>query len=285
MEKLEQQLASICGDYNQAAEDMSAQDKSDVLDAPYGSLRERVECQAESIGSSAVFVCPEIPTKKLQGALASYGNSVQAQDVLILVDDTLFGSAKEGLLITSEQILAKPHLGKPIAKAWSEIRNIGVTKGTVTVNEEVFINLTTVREAALAPCFALLNLHFWNKNDVQSAPRQDHVDGASKSLTIADEASSPSSSDKILTAISNVIDRNKASVAQSLKSKGADLSIRVLQDEAHMRIVAETCYKLLPTAVRFVISEATFIEYALSHRDPILKKLLSSEEGPEVRNA
>lgn len=54
-----------------------------------------------------VFVAPHIPLKKLRGALASYGEDVRPQDVVALIDDTVFGGAKEGMLITENEILFK----------------------------------------------------------------------------------------------------------------------------------------------------------------------------------
>lgn len=54
-----------------------------------------------------VFVAPHIPLKKLQGALDSYGEGLRPGDVVALVDDTLFGGAGEGVLITEAEIRCK----------------------------------------------------------------------------------------------------------------------------------------------------------------------------------
>ena len=43
-----------------------------------------------------MFVAPDIPKKKLQAALDSYGERLRAQDVVVLIDDTVFGGAREG---------------------------------------------------------------------------------------------------------------------------------------------------------------------------------------------
>ncbi|WP_346796053.1 hypothetical protein R5M92_11325 [Halomonas sp. Bachu 37] len=50
-----------------------------------------------------VFVKPKIPAKKLLNAL-SYAPGVNPDEVLILVDDTVFGGAKDGFLVTREAI-------------------------------------------------------------------------------------------------------------------------------------------------------------------------------------
>lgn len=54
-----------------------------------------------------VFVAPHIPLKKLHGAMASYGQDLAPRDVVVLIDDTLFGGAREGVLITEAQIRYK----------------------------------------------------------------------------------------------------------------------------------------------------------------------------------
>ena len=52
-----------------------------------------------------IYVVPEIPEKKLNNALKSYGNNISYESVLALYDDTLFGSASDGFLFTGEKML------------------------------------------------------------------------------------------------------------------------------------------------------------------------------------
>lgn len=54
-----------------------------------------------------VFVAPRIPLKKLHGALDNYGQGLRPNDVVVLIDNTLFGGAREGVLITEAQIRHK----------------------------------------------------------------------------------------------------------------------------------------------------------------------------------
>ncbi len=52
-----------------------------------------------------IYVVPNIPEKKLNNALKSYGNDISYESVLALYDDTLFGSASDGFLFTGEKML------------------------------------------------------------------------------------------------------------------------------------------------------------------------------------
>ena len=58
----------------------------------------------KSIGRD-IYVVPDIPEKKLNNALKSYGDNVSYESVLALYDDTLFGSASDGFLFTGEKML------------------------------------------------------------------------------------------------------------------------------------------------------------------------------------
>ena len=52
-----------------------------------------------------IYIVPDIPEKKLNNALKSYGGDVSYESVLALYDDTLFGSASDGFLFTGEKML------------------------------------------------------------------------------------------------------------------------------------------------------------------------------------
>ncbi len=52
------------------------------------------------------YRAPDIPTKKLQNALGKYASSASAASVLALGDGTVFGSAKEGVVITADTLFS-----------------------------------------------------------------------------------------------------------------------------------------------------------------------------------
>ncbi len=63
----------------------------------------------EKISAPFYFRClPDIPEKKLRNAMTSYGTQVgiRPEDVLVLCDTTLFGSAKEGFLLTADRLVS-----------------------------------------------------------------------------------------------------------------------------------------------------------------------------------
>ncbi len=63
-----------------------------------------IKDNVKNVGND-IYIVPEIPEKKLNNALKSYGKDVSPESVLALYDDTLFGSASDGFLFTGEKML------------------------------------------------------------------------------------------------------------------------------------------------------------------------------------
>jgi len=110
---------------------------------PLRSLREALQGHMFSNEPfERVFVAPNIPRKKLLAALDSYGQRLRAQDVVVLIDDTVFGGAREGVLITETQIRCKAKFEQ------AEIRLLGclseiTAHGThIRIHGEPFITLS-----------------------------------------------------------------------------------------------------------------------------------------------
>ena len=53
-----------------------------------------------------IYFAPNIPETKLQNALNSYASAVKYEEVLVLLDNTSFGSAKNGALLTDKRVYA-----------------------------------------------------------------------------------------------------------------------------------------------------------------------------------
>ncbi|MDR1539990.1 MAG: hypothetical protein LBU32_18710 [Clostridiales bacterium] len=70
------------------------------------ALQELIRQKGKSIGGSA-FVKGNIPEKKILNAVREFADGVSAEDVFFLLDTTVFGSAKEGLLLTDTALYMK----------------------------------------------------------------------------------------------------------------------------------------------------------------------------------
>ncbi len=54
-----------------------------------------------------LWLAPEIPPEKLNGALTDYGRGIDASEVVALFDGTVFGSAKDGVLFLHDRMVAQ----------------------------------------------------------------------------------------------------------------------------------------------------------------------------------
>lgn len=95
----------------------------------YNELKEILEQYGKDILESMSFYSmEEIPEKKLNNAIGAYAESVEKTKVYALVDTTLFGSAKEGMIFTNAGIYMKESFGKPKYIAYADIVETKVTK-------------------------------------------------------------------------------------------------------------------------------------------------------------
>lgn len=107
-----------------------------------------------------VYIYPDIPSKKVNNALKSYGNpAIKAEDIIILVDETLFGSAKEGIIITNDYICAKNSFAKPIIIKIDEIKSISYNKKKVFINGDAIINCYMPDESTCKILFNFIEEH------------------------------------------------------------------------------------------------------------------------------
>ncbi len=60
---------------------------------------------------TSLYFKPEIPQDKLANAIREYAPSVGMSTVVVLVDETFWGNAKEGMIVTNEQIILSKKLG------------------------------------------------------------------------------------------------------------------------------------------------------------------------------
>jgi hypothetical protein len=73
-----------------------------------------------------------IPAKKLKNAIATYATEVPPEDVLLLFDNTVFGSAKDGLILTTEAVYWRNDGDEPERLRYAEIRKVDFLKYTVS---------------------------------------------------------------------------------------------------------------------------------------------------------
>lgn len=92
-----------------------------------------------------LFFKPNIPPKKLANAIKAYAPHVKEEDVYILADDTVFGKADNGMLITNTEIITKEQFENAKKNPLREVQNFkfgGILGGTFILNGDKIISFT-----------------------------------------------------------------------------------------------------------------------------------------------
>jgi hypothetical protein len=114
---------------------------------------------SQNIASDKIHAHPNIPAKKLQSAIGAYGNDLAPDDVIILIDDTTFGSAKDGVLITEKSIHIKIFTEAPRTYEWAAIESISTEKRTIYINGLASGTFLQIHEREIGFLFKSINAH------------------------------------------------------------------------------------------------------------------------------
>jgi hypothetical protein len=88
-------------------------------------LLDIVRDYAESVQDEHVFFVSDIPARKLRNVRAKYASNMESDEFpLVLIDDTAFGSAKAGVLITDRALYAKSTLEEPVCVPLAELYDV-----------------------------------------------------------------------------------------------------------------------------------------------------------------
>lgn len=109
---------------------------SDRTNAP-SELLEEIQKTLDGFTDQYLFV-GTIPPKKLNNAIKTYAPQVSPEDVLLLHDNTFFGSAKDGLILTAEALYWRTDSGETERLRYAEIRKVDYLKsaGSMILNEK-----------------------------------------------------------------------------------------------------------------------------------------------------
>lgn len=88
-----------------------------------------VKAYSERIHDRDVFFAPHIPSRKSRNALRSYARGAAEEKLLALIDATLFGGARLGLVLTDKMIYAKNMLQSPTKVALHAVKSVGLREG------------------------------------------------------------------------------------------------------------------------------------------------------------
>lgn len=140
----------------QASESPKADPTTEAV-AERPSLAELLRARLAPYGGfSRIYFAPHIPAKKLEAARGSYGREIRADDVLAMIDITVFGGAKEGALLTEQGMRAKELASSASDTSWSEVREIELRGTAIRFNGHSACDCTMVDKPELVRLVGVL---------------------------------------------------------------------------------------------------------------------------------
>ncbi|WP_417631006.1 molecular chaperone DnaJ [Acinetobacter baumannii] len=111
--------------------------------------------------SDNIYFAPVIPNKKLQGAMSYLPHGVNPSEVLMLIDDTVFGSAKVGMCLTAKGIFYKASFEDEKAYLFEHIQqieaDIGMITSSILINGQDELSFSQLDKGAIRALVAFLN--------------------------------------------------------------------------------------------------------------------------------
>lgn len=112
-------------------------------------------------GSDNIYFAPVIPNKKLQGAMSYLPHGVSPNDVLMLIDDTVFGSAKVGMCLTAKGFFYKASFEDEQAYPFEHIQqvetDIGILTSSILINGQDELSFSQLDKGVIRTLVAFLN--------------------------------------------------------------------------------------------------------------------------------
>jgi hypothetical protein len=93
------------------------------------TVREIVRRYGPTIIDQNIFIQPNIPTDRLRSALGAYAKDVRPETVLVLLDNTMRGNAKDGGMLTTTHLIAHNMMEKPASVAFNSMLSVGLQEG------------------------------------------------------------------------------------------------------------------------------------------------------------
>ncbi|MFL9560893.1 molecular chaperone DnaJ [Acinetobacter baumannii] len=108
-----------------------------------------------------IYFAPVIPNKKLQGAMTYLPHSVNPDEVLMLIDDTVFGSAKVGMCLTVKGLFYKASFEDEQVYLFEHMQrvdaDIGMITSSILINGQDELNFTQLDKGVVKTLVAFLN--------------------------------------------------------------------------------------------------------------------------------
>lgn len=140
------------------------------------------------LDTSKIFGKGDIPQKKIANVLESYAKNINRDDIMILVDDTVFGGAKDGLILAKQGLFCHTSFEKPRFIEINKINKIASEGRDIYINGEKFGRLDILDKKSIPQlCALLMEIASVLRNDNCQTITQEENSEENKSELISEE--------------------------------------------------------------------------------------------------
>lgn len=136
-----------------------------------------------------MYVAPNIPLKKLSGAISSYANDVDIDEVLLLVDDTIWGGAGDGVLVLENRVIFKELGDSRVPVAMEKLADMRTEDNAVYLRARRLIKLNMTAQMEVNWVFKLIR-DYARLRYTEEAMNQQTASSTSSSTSSANSARS-----------------------------------------------------------------------------------------------
>jgi hypothetical protein len=90
--------------------------------------------KAGLVSRGRIHIAPDIPQKQLGNALQTYGLKPGAQDIVVLIDDTMLGSGKDGCLLCEDKLIVRESFSEPKFIDYASVKSLSVNGSKIAIN-------------------------------------------------------------------------------------------------------------------------------------------------------
>jgi hypothetical protein len=124
-------------------------------------VRDIVRRYGPTIIDQYIFFQPNIPSDRLRSALGAYAKDLKPETVLVLIDNTMRGNAKDGGMLTTTHLIAHNMMEKPASIALNSMLSVGLQEGLTSkllINGIPFLYINFPSKAAMRLFTQMLNV-------------------------------------------------------------------------------------------------------------------------------
>jgi len=109
------------------------------------------------VSRGRIHIAPHIPQKQLGNALQAYGLKPGVHDIVVLIDDTMLGSGKDGCLLCEDKLIVRESFSEPKFIDYTSVKSLSVNGSKITINDTRTFSFQMPAASDVSAVFSVLS--------------------------------------------------------------------------------------------------------------------------------